>query len=40
MRLNNDAESYAQSIKIKDFLINVGMKTYGEALAKLLIKYE
>lgn len=38
--LNGNEESYLQSIKIKDFLISIGMKTYGNAIAKLLIKYK
>lgn len=38
--LTGRQENYDQSIKIKDLLINIGMKTYGETLAKLLIKYK
>lgn len=36
----NDQELYDRSVKIKDFLISIGMSQYGKILEELLIKYK
>ncbi len=37
-RLTKNEESYLKSKEAKDFLIKIGMKTYGQSLEQLLVK--